>query len=111
MNNTEAATKSRRQRYDQNFKRQAVELWLSGGKSASALAAELGISAQALKMWKKQLALVPPSADAPTFAQLQEENRRLRRELIGAHRRCDILKKTLGILSEPSENAFNGSKP
>ena len=106
MNNTNSEPKIRRKRYDQNFKRQAVELWLSGGKSAPAVAAELGISAQALKTWKKQLALVPPPSGAQTWEQVHEENRRLRRELSGALRRCDILKKTLGILSEPNGNAL-----
>lgn len=109
MNNADTEPKIRGKRYDQNFKRQAVELWLSGGRSAPAVAAELGISAQALKIWKKQLALVPPPASGgQTFEQLQEENRRLRRELSGAWRRCDILKKTLGILSEPNGNALHG---
>lgn len=106
MNNTDSEPKIRKKRYDQNFKRQAVELWLASGRSAPAVAAELGISSQALKIWKKQLALVPPPSGAPTFEQLQEENRRLRRELSGALRRCDILKKTLGILSEPNGNAL-----
>ena len=108
MNNTDSEPKIRRKRYDQNFKRSAVELWLSGGRSAPAVAAELGISVQALKTWKKQLALVPPPSGAQSVEQLQEENRRLRRELSGAWRRCDILKKTLGILSEPNGNASNG---
>lgn len=101
-------TPGRKKRYDQNFKRAAVELWLAGGKSAKVAAAELGINAQTLKIWKQQLDVVPPKGTAPTFAQLQAENLRLRRELTGALRRCDILKKTLGILSEPNGNGLHG---
>lgn len=105
--NNEPELKVRKKRYDLNFKRSAVELWLSGGKSAQAVAAELGISGQTLKTWKQQLAVPMPPTQAQTLEQLQEENRRLRRELTGALRRCDILKKTLGILSEPNGNALN----
>ena len=89
-------------RYDLTFKRFAVELWLSGGKSAEAVAAELGISVQALKTWKHQLAVAPPASGAQTFEQLQEENRRLRRELTGALRRCDILKKPWASSPNPA---------
>jgi|SRR5580765_991297 len=107
MNNEPIRTRKYK-RYDLTFKRSAVELWLAGGKSAEAVAGELGISVQALKTWKHQLAVPPPASGAQTFEQLQEENRRLRRELTGALHRCDILKKTLGILSEPNGNALNG---
>src|SRR5208283_6060612 len=104
MNDTQTEPKIRKKRYDLNFKRSAVEMWLSGGKSAEAVAAELGISGQTLKTWKQQLAVPPPPSTAQGLEQLQEENRRLRRELTGALRRCDLLKKTMGILSEPNGN-------
>jgi transposase-like protein len=107
MNNEQTTPSRRHKRYDLAFKRSAVELWLSGGKSAEATAAELGISGQTLKSWKHQLSVTPPASAAQTFEQLQEENRRLRRELSGALRRCDILKKTLGILSEPNGNVLH----
>jgi transposase-like protein len=106
--NNEPTPNRKYKRYDLTFKRSAVERWLSGSQSAEAVAGELGISVQALKIWKHQLAVTPPAGGAQTAEQLQEENRRLRRELTGAWRRCDILKKTLGILSEPSGNALNG---
>jgi transposase-like protein len=107
MNNDETTSTRKYKRYDLSFKRSAVELWLSGGKSAQTVAAELGVSGQTLKTWKQQLAVSPPASGAQSFEQLQEENRRLRRELTGALRRCDILKKTLGILSEPNGNALS----
>ena len=109
MNDTqiEPQKSNRKKRYDINFKRNAVELWLSGNKSAESVATELGISGQTLKTWKQQLAVPLPPSQAQTLEQLHEENRRLRRELTGALRRCDILKKTLGILSEPNGNALN----
>ena len=44
MNDTSTPVKNRKARYDLNFKRSAVELWQGSGKSAEAVAAELGIS-------------------------------------------------------------------
>lgn len=46
-----------------------------------------------------------------TVAELEAENRRLRRELHHVVQQRDILKKTLGILSAPPESALNGSEP
>ena len=95
-------------RYDEAFKRSAVELWLSGGKSAEQVAAELGINVQTLKTWKRQLGVLPPSPTAPrTIEQVEAENQRLRRELQSVIRQREILKKTLGILSTPSEPGLN----
>lgn len=105
MNDTSNSVKQRKTRYDLNFKRSAVELWQSSGKSAAAVAAELGISDQTLKVWKQQLCLPPPPSTAQTMQELQAENRRLRRDLHFAQRQREILKKTLGILASPNDNA------
>lgn len=105
MKDTATSIKLRKTRYDLNFKRSAVELWQSSGQSAAATAAELGISDQTLKTWKQQLCLPPPPSTAQTMAELQAENRRLRRDLHFAQRQREILKKTLGILASPSDNA------
>jgi transposase-like protein len=79
--NNEPEPKVRKKRYDQNFKRSAVEHWLGSGKSANQMAEEPGINAQTLKIWKQQLAVVPPGSSAPrTLEALEAENRRLRRE-------------------------------
>lgn len=105
MNDHSTSVKPRKTRYDLNFKRSAVELWQGSGKSAKAVAAELGISDQTLKVWKQQLCLPPPPSTAQTLQELQAENRRLRRDLHFAQRQREILKKTLGILASPSDNA------
>ena len=44
MNDTSTPALNRKKRHNLNFKRSAVELWLGGGKSAEAVATELGIS-------------------------------------------------------------------
>ncbi len=106
--NNEDLTPRKYKRYDETFKRSAVELLLQGGKSIEQIAADLGISTQSLKQWKKQLAALPATGPGQrSVQQLEEENRRLKRELHGALRRCDILKKTLGILSTPNDGALS----
>lgn len=99
MNN---ATKYKR--YDEAFKRSAVEHWLVSGKSARQIAAELGVNQQSLQQWKRQFKQLPAGQVAPTLDALQAENRRLQRELHRAQQQRDILKKTLGIISAPSES-------
>ena len=41
---TQTSTKTRR-RFDETFKREAVQNWLASGKSAEVIAQELGLSA------------------------------------------------------------------
>jgi len=107
--NNENQVPRKYKRYDENFKRSAVELWLQGGKSVEQIASELGISSQSIKQWKKQLAALPATGPGQrSLAQLEEENRRLKRELQHVGRQRDILKKTLGILSNPGDNGSNG---
>ena len=94
-------------RYDEAFKRQAVENWIRSGKTGPPMARELGLSYPSLKEWKRRY-----QGDAtPERADLAAENRALKAELARVREQRDILKKTLGILSEPSKNASNASKP
>ena len=41
-------------RYDEEFKRQAVELVIHGGKTQAQIARELGVSEYSLTLWKKE---------------------------------------------------------
>ena len=94
-----------RRKFDDAFKREAVALWLSSGKSAPQIAQELGIEQKHLYLWKKTHAPVPPAS----AADLRDELAALRRENAILRQQRDILKKTLGILSEPPQTATNGS--
>src|ERR1043165_8844546 len=97
-------TKPRR-KYDAAFKRDAVAHWLSSGKSAREMAEELGIRDKDLYLWKKTHAPRTPASQN----EMEEELAVLRRENAQLRERCHILKKTLGILSEPPASASNGS--
>jgi transposase len=106
-------TKQPRKKFDKAFKQRAVELWLSGNKSATEVAAELGIHAQRLSAWRLRFAPPAPGGKGDGGAkrsaeQLEADIASLRRENDYLRQQRDILKKTLGILSEPPNNAFNG---
>ena len=94
-------------RYDEVFKKEAVENWIKSGKPGTQIAAELGISYPSLKEWKARY-----HGDAiPKRDTLEAENRALRRELARVSEQRDILKKTVGIFTEPSCNAIKPLKP
>jgi len=104
--------------FDKAFKEHAVNLWLGSGKSAREVAEELGIKPDRLYTWKEALASVAPGGEGGTEAkrrcrpeELEEELARLRRENEYLRQQRDILKKTLGILSEDPHSATKGSRP
>jgi len=53
-------TKMPRKKFDKAFKERAVELWLTSGKAATEVAAELGIHSQRLSAWRTRFAPPPP---------------------------------------------------
>lgn len=100
-----AAAAVRPKRYDETFKRQAVENWLRSSKPGTQVAHELGVSYPALKEWKRRYY----GDTNPVRADLEAENRALKAELQRVREQRDILKKTLGILSEPPQTATSAS--
>ena len=102
-----------RRKFDQTFKREAVLNWLHSGKSATEVGEELGINANLLYAWRKLVPAVAggraTAAKPGSVADLQGQLDAAHRELRHVREQCTILKKTLGILSEPSSNGMNGS--
>jgi transposase-like protein len=96
-----------RRKYNAQFKREAVKHWLGSGKSAPTIAQELGITTERLYAWKQRFSPTE-AADADDLrAQLEV----MRQELARVTEQRDILKKTLGIVSEPPPKGMSGSKP
>jgi len=95
-----------RKKFDRSFRQEAVRLWLNSGKSAQVVAAELGLRDKQLYLWKKTYAATP--GVKLSAAELEVQNLALRRENDLLRQQRDIFKKTLGILSEPPNNAING---
>jgi len=97
--------------HDKAFKEHAVNLWLGSGKTAQQVADELGIKRDRLYAWKHELEPVPPGGKGGTGSrprtteELQGEIARLNRENQMLRQQRDVLKKTLGILSEPPGSA------
>jgi transposase len=105
---SEASKETRKYRkHDKEFKRHAVSLWLDGNRSAAEVAKELGINDNLLYAWKKDFG---PSSQKPlSQAELEAEVAALRRENAQLRQQREVLKKTLGILSDSPGNGINGS--
>jgi len=96
-------TKERKQ-YSREFKREAVRLLETSGKSSSQLERELGIGKSNLRRWKREFAADGEDA-FPGHGRLTPEQERLRQlewenEILRQER--DILKKAVAIFSRPS---------
>lgn len=87
--------------YTAEFKREAVRLAQTSGKPITQVACELGISDTSIHQWRKELtehgALAFPGSGHQTA--LEEENRRLKRELERVRQERDIFKKTVGLFA------------
>jgi transposase-like protein len=111
----ETSVKARRH-FDESFKHEAVRNWLTSGKSGGVVAKELGILANRLYAWRKRFAPADAGGRASagakpgSLADLQSQLDAALRENRHLREQRDILKKTLGILSEPSSNGMPGSK-
>jgi transposase-like protein len=107
--NGSGATPGRK--FDETYRRHAVELTLHGDRTTKTVAQELGIPAWALYEWRRLYAPRPGGGPAPqTLEEAQKENGRLRTEIIRLREREIVLKKSLGILSEPPESGMPRSK-
>ena len=99
--------------YTKEYKVQALELWRASGRSAAKVAAELGIRAPLLYRWARTER--PSATSAPgrerlrTVEQLEAEIRRLREENAKLLEQREVLKKSLGILSEVPPRGMPGS--
>lgn len=101
----EGDAKARRsaRHHDEEFKRSVVEHWRSSGKTAATVAKEFGINVWNLRDWQRRYAPAPKAVDDPLPESPQEMKReiqQLRKELARAIHQREILKKTLGIISE-----------
>lgn len=87
--------------YSMDFRREAVALLKSSGKTVPQLAAELGVSPQSLRSWSRQLDVDDGRAPGLTSAE-RDELRRLRRELRIVTEEREILKKAAAFFARES---------
>lgn len=91
--------------YSKEFKEEAVRLAQTSGKPIAQIARELGISDSAIHGWRKELTEHGKDAFPGKGHQteLEEENRRLKRDLERVQQERDILKKAVGIFSREAK--------
>ncbi len=87
--------------YPIEFRREAVALLKSSGKTVSQLASELGVSPQSLRNWCRQIDVDDGRAQGLTSAE-RDELRRLRRELRIVTEEREILKKAAAFFAKES---------
>lgn len=95
-------------KYDQEFKREALEMLRRGDKSAGQVERELGITPGLLAKWRARYQIVakegvPPVIGPSDMEAAKAEIRRLQRELANVQEEREILKKALNIFSRKSE--------
>jgi transposase len=93
-------------KYSSEYKQEALEHWKQSGRSAARVAAELGIRAPLLYKWNKQLRLSAQQGGQPELKtarveELEARIRHLTEENAKLLEQREVLKKSLGILSEP----------
>ena len=95
-----------RKRYTAEFKQEAVRQARQPGASTAKVARDLGLHANMLHRWVKQLV---PSKDAwvakadAIASALAQENQRLQRELAKVKTERDILKKATAYFAKESQ--------
>jgi transposase len=98
--------KAKRRHYDEQFKRDAVAL-LAGGRGATQLARELGVSQWNLRDWRALYGAGANAGSPPAHpaagagaAELAVQLADLRRELAAVTGQRDLLKKALAIVAQ-----------
>ena len=90
--------------YEEEYKRQAVDLVISSGKTCEQIARELGCSAYSLHLWKKRYlaSMSPVTVDGQKMSpqEMERELRALRKQVHHLEQQRSILKKALSILGE-----------
>ena len=87
---------SRRRRFSDEFKREAVRLAFEGSRPVAEVARELDVRPNLLRRWRRKF----EGQKAGELPDLEQENLRLRRDLRRTEEERDILKKALAIFSD-----------
>lgn len=87
-------------RYDDEFKAHAVNMVVEKGRRISAVAKDLGVSQPALRRWVT-LSTEPDDSAAKRIADLEAQNKKLKKDLEDAKDTVEVLKKSVAIFVRP----------
>ncbi|MFB6781604.1 transposase [Streptomyces sp. NPDC056352] len=96
-------------RYSDEYKRDAIELVRSSGRTVTEVARELGISSESLRGWVKKARAaqdtgsVPAGRGGPSAADRDEEPKRLRKLTAEQAKTIEILKKATAFFAKESD--------
>jgi len=88
---------NKRQKYDEEFKKNAVRLSYASSKTIREVADDLGIAVTQLYRWRKRYT---PKGDKTQYATLEEEYRALRIEVAELRMERDMLKKAAAYFAK-----------
>jgi transposase len=93
--------RKQRKVYDEEFKKEAIRMAGEPGATAIDIERDLGLYLGAISHWKREVEKDPENAfpGHGRMKPLEEENRRLRRELERVKREREILKKAAAYFS------------
>jgi len=89
----------KRKKFDDDFKRNAVNLVLSSGRTVKEISESLGVSENTLYIWKNKF----ETQTEEGLEYLKKENARLKKENLDLRQDRDILKKSAAIFLRPQK--------
>ncbi|GAB5492706.1 MAG: hypothetical protein Phog2KO_29210 [Phototrophicaceae bacterium] len=91
-----------KKQYTDDFKKEAIHLLETSGKTITQIERDLGISHGLLRKWQKRFQVNPKTSklELSEVENSKAELRQMKRELEIARMERDILKKTVGIFSK-----------
>lgn len=86
-----------RQKFNEEFKKNAVRLSYASSKTVQEVADNLGIAVSMLYRWRKRYT---PQGDKTQYATMEDENRALRLEVAELRMERDMLKKAAAYFAK-----------